>query len=47
MTYPEQQPTKSPLIIPDISLWDSLFPPELCALRKKLQNKKNCQLLFK
>lgn len=46
MLYPEQQPTKSPLITPDISLWDSLFPSELCVARI-YKIKKNCQLLFK
>lgn len=40
MLYPEQQPTKSPLIIPDISLWDSLSPPEPCAVRKIYKIKK-------
>lgn len=46
--YPQQQPTKSPLITSDISLWDSLFPSELCTVREfPKKKKKNCQLLFK
>ena len=43
MLYPEQQPTKSPLITPDISLWDSLFLSELCVARiYKIKKNANC-----